>query len=147
MQQYDENKILASLKYLMEFGEITLNTAIHLLYIADYNHLERYGRSIGGLTYVITPSGIKPQNEVHLLMLRGREYKIHNVAYDELSLSDLSALAYALEFKKNYADKIKDKIWLLTLRKYGVNTIVSYEKMATTMKDGHLLIEHLQHSH
>ena len=137
--QFDIDKAKASIKFLIGFGDIPLEQAIDLLYIADYNHINKYGRTIFGGTYMAELTGIESTKKKEFLSIDTKEYSASN--YDNLSFSDTAALSYAISFKKDYTKQLKDKVWEESISGKDGNLIDQF-RMAKFMDNADDLHDH-----
>jgi hypothetical protein len=138
LELFDKNKASAAIRYLMDRGGIALELAVKLLYIADFQHLGKYGRTIFNGEYIAGKDGIELTNEQWFLD-RGSLY-FQTADIYELSFSDKDALKHALREKLFYKDLLKSALWH---KAYSGFKTISYVDMAKTMRNGDVLIDYL----
>lgn len=59
-EEFDVDKALAAVTYLVDKTEATMYSVMKMLYLADKMHLDRYGRFISGDSYVAMQQGPVP---------------------------------------------------------------------------------------
>lgn len=113
---FDANKAVAAIGYLVQETGADLYSVMKMLYLADRAHLERYGRTVTRDAYVAMEKGPVPDRSYNLCKFVGHQREHYDAApdardhlrmngnrievlgqvdLDELSRSDVQALAEA----------------------------------------------------
>lgn len=175
--QFKAEKAIAAIGYLVSETGADLYSVMKMLYLADKQHLQRFGRTICGDHYVAMPKGPVPDRAYNLCkFIRGsrdhfdplptaREWlKLEGNAFqllrapdiDELSRSDIDALNHAAEIHKagnwkGVFDASHDDAWRAAWAAAEANnsrcTDMELDAIAATLPNGPALIEYLADRH
>ena len=172
---FDADKAIESVLYILQQG--TNPTFLHIskvMYFADREHLEKYGRFICGDNYVAMKRGPVPSRIYDLLkILRGdtllfnlpnsivanaqsslkikEKYNVHRLRdanLDFFSDSDLKCLDQAV---KDYGNLSSEELTNLShdqaWQSANENDFIEIEDIVTTLNNANELMEHLQDQH
>lgn len=164
--RFDSEKAIEVIVYLAEHAPIPdIYHILKIIYFADKEHLERYGRFICGDSYVAMKHGPVPSATYDIIKyVRGDGYIAFNehasrsfeVQPDErilpcrpanldlMSESDLSCLKWAIENVGRLSfDELKKRSHDYAYETADINDFMPVEKIAETFPDGKLLIDYL----
>lgn len=164
-RQFDPEKAVESLLYVARHASIPdIYHILKIIYFADKDHLEKYGRFIYNDTYVALRHGPVPSTTYDIIKyVRGDGYFAYDHALksfevqpndnimpfrdailDIMSDSEIECLDNAI---KKYGSlsfkKLKELSHDEAYKAADLNDIMDIETIAGTLKDGHLLVEHL----
>lgn len=170
MGEFEIQKAVAAVGYLVEHGTPEMYTVMKMMYIADKMHLERFGRFISGDSYVAMKQGPVPSATYNMIKhVRGDAgledfarakhyfgYRDHQIElrarpdYEELSDSDIECLqqvveAYAKVGKWSIRDMSHDDAWEGAWRRRFFRSAIKMDvdDIARQFEGGAELVEHL----
>lgn len=176
-RDFDANKALAALGYLVQQSEADLYSVMKMLYLADKEHLSRYGRTVTGDDFTAMEHGPLPEHtyglckfvrgqKVHFdampdarehLALDGNVFRLLSPPdLDALSISDRRALDSALTIyagggwqavRAASHDAAWDAAWA-SARARGVGSIsIALETIVASLPNAAQLMDYLSDPH
>lgn len=145
-----KDKLLVALNVITEeLEQVSLEDLSKILFLADFRHLNYYGRSIAGVLYQKSENGVTSEHIIDLVK-SSDVFEIDDDNFvsskkrpdlDELSKSDVKEICY-------FTDRFKNNVIVLHESKYSfpnlaIGETIDYYDVIRKMDAADALIDHL----
>lgn len=150
----DKNKLETALFIIISSGVTKIEDISKVFYLSDFNHLEKYGRTITGIKYQKNGKSVISQDILEMINQHPHNFTIDenldiksngSIDLDELSQSDITELYHYLNNKEDLNTPLNDNKINFDLIKEGKT--IDYYEIIMKMDNNKDLLGYLNNRH